>query len=113
MRRSGKLVASAIISLSLIGSSTAAVASAPAPASQAPLPGWTTLSMLNASGAAALGNAGVAAAQADVPPPARYERGLPTPPLPVILVWLAVIAVDIWILTKDDNDGPGVPNSPA
>ena len=114
MRRSARLVASAIVSLSLVASSTAAVAAtAPAPARN----GWLTLSMLTPSGSVALGGAGVAAAQPEAPPPpppppAEYRGGIGTPPIPVILIWLAVLGVDIYILTKD-NDHPRIPNSPA
>lgn len=110
MRRSVRLVASAVISLSLVGSSTAAVAaSAPPPAGN----GWLTLSMLTPSGAAVLGATGVAAAQPETPPPpAEYHGGIGTPPIPVILIWLAVLGVDIYILTKNNHHHP-IPNSPA
>ena len=113
MRRSARLVASAAVSLSLIASSTAAVAAtAPAPESN----GWLALSMLTPSGAAVLGGTGVAAAQPEAPPPpppqAEYHGGIGTPPLPVILIWLAVLGVDIYILTKNDHHHP-IPNSPA
>ena len=111
MRRSVRFIASAIASLSLVGSSTAAVAaSAPAPGSN----GWLALSMLTQSGATALGGTGVAAAQAETPPPPppEYHGGIGTPPLPVILIWLAVLGVDIYILTKNDHHHP-IPNSPA
>ena len=110
MSRSARFVASAIISLSLVASSTAAVAaSAPTPASN----GWLTLSMLTPSGSVALGTTGVAAAQPETPPPPpEYHGGIGTPPIPVILIWLAVLGVDIYILTKNDNH-PRIPNSPA
>lgn len=113
MRRSARLVASAIVSLSLVASSTAGIAAtAPAPASN----GWLALSMLTPSGSVALGGTGVAAAQPEAPPPpppqAGYQGGIGTPPIPVILIWLAVLGVDIYILTKN-NDHPRIPNSPA
>lgn len=113
MRRSARLLASAIVSLSLVASSTAAVAAAaPAPATN----GWLTLSMLTPSGSVALGGAGVTAAQPEAPPPpppaAEYRGGIGTPPLPVILLWLAVLGVDIYILTKNNHHHP-IPNSPA
>ena len=113
MRRSARFIASAIVSLSLVGSSTAAVAAtAPAPASN----GWLALSMLTPSGSVALGATGVAAAQPETPPPPPpppgYQGGIGTPPLPVILIWLAVLGVDIYILTKNNHHHP-LPNSPA
>jgi len=48
-----------------------------------------------------------------VPPPMAAKVGSSPgrPRLPVIAIWLAVIGVDIWILTRDHN--PRVPNSPA
>ena len=103
MLRFGKVFASAVISVSLIGSSTAALAqTAPAPTSDA----WLTLSMLTPSGSAALGStAAVAAQPSDVPPPpppADYA-GPSTPPLAVILVWLATLGVDVYLLTKNNH----------
>jgi hypothetical protein len=100
-----------MVSLSLVASSTAAVAAtAPAPARN----GWLALSMLTPSGSVALGGTGVAAAQPEAPPPPppQYHGGIGTPPLPVILIWLAVLGVDIYILTKNDHHHP-IPNSPA
>jgi hypothetical protein len=70
--------------------------------------------MLTPSGSAVLGGAGVAAAQPEAPPPppADYHGGIGTPPIPVILIWLAVLGVDIYILTKNNHHHP-IPNSPA
>lgn len=111
MRRSRQLIASAVVSLSLIANSTvAAAAAAPPPPSGDP---WLMLSMLTPSGAAALGSTGVAAAQPAGPPPSPQQyTGPSTPPLPVILVWLAVLGADIYLLTKNNHTHP-VPNSPA
>jgi hypothetical protein len=113
MHRSARFVASAVISMSLVASSTAAVASASTAASAN---GWLALSMLSPSGAAVLGGTGAAAAQPETPPPPppppQYEGGIGTPPIPVILIWLAVLGVDIYILTKNDHH-PRIPNSPA
>jgi hypothetical protein len=69
------------------------------------------LSMLSPVGATALGGAAVAAQPA--PPPPRYSDGLATPPLPVILVWVATLAVIIYIATRNDHHHVPVPNSPA
>jgi hypothetical protein len=101
MPRLGKLVSAGVVSLSLITSSTAALASAPSPAPAAN--GWLTLSMLTPSGAAVLGSTAIAAAQPETPPPppppAEYA-GPSTPPIPVLIVWLGVLAVDIYLLTR-------------
>jgi len=35
------------------------------------------------------------------------------PPLPVIAIWLGVIALDVYLLTKDDDHHRAKPNSPA
>src|SRR6185503_16437378 len=111
-----RLIASAVLSISLIASSTAATASTATPIS-AP-PAWAALSMLTPSGAIALQGAAVAAAQTEAPPPPPppppppQSTGFTTPPIPVIAVWLAVIAVDIWILTKNHHHH-NFPNSPA
>jgi hypothetical protein len=104
---------------------TAAVAgtsSSAAPAAQTSQISWQTLSMLNPSGAIALGGAAVAAQPAaDVPPPPPLgppppDGGIGTPPLPVIAVWLATIAVAIWILAHKHGHGTfefPQPNSPG
>ena len=122
MVRLRKSIAAAVVSASLIASSTAAVASAPVPAPAAN--DWLALSMLTPSGAAVLDSTAVAAAQpatvtcadgtvvaagAPCPGPGVYTSpGFP--PLPVIAVWLAVLGVDIYILTRHHHHHP---NSPA
>lgn len=109
-----RLIASAVLSFSLIATSTAATASMVTTPS-AP-PAWAALSMLTPSGAIALQGTAVAAAQAETPPPPPppppESNGFTTPPIPVIAVWLAVIAVDIWILTRHHHHH-NFPNSPA
>jgi hypothetical protein len=125
MRRSGHFIASAVVSFSLVASSTAAIAST-APPQPAPTNGWLTLSMLTPSGASVLNSAAVTAAQPQIPPAppmktcadgsvvpadASCNGGPAWPPLPVILIWLAVLGVNIYILTKSHHHG--VPNSPA
>jgi hypothetical protein len=104
-------------SAALVVTSTAVVAAAPAPQAATPN-SWMMLSMLSPSGSVALAGSDAAAqAGPDAPPPAPPPMaveagGRPgTPPLPVIAIWLAVIGVDIWILTRDHNHE--IPNSPA
>jgi hypothetical protein len=116
MRRFGQYVASAAISASLIATSTAAVASnsplPPAPSTDS----WVALSMLTPSGTAVLGSTALAAAQPDTmpppPPPPPTYTGPGTPPIPVIILWLAVLGTMIYIATKNNHNHP-VPNSPA
>jgi hypothetical protein len=127
------------ISTAIVVAPTAASGETQASVNQ-PTSGWLALSMLTPSGAIALGAAptaavcGTAAAIAGQPspgcvlpqigsmppapeavpgaPPAPAEFAGPGfPPLPVILIWLAVLGVDIYLLTK--NHHHGVPNSPA
>jgi hypothetical protein len=60
--------------------------------------------MLTPSGATGLGSAAVAAAQPEAPPPEASDyRGSSMPPLPVIGVFLAVLAADVYILTKNHH----------
>ena len=115
MRRLGHYVASALVSVSLIASSTAAAATtAPLPAAPS-TNGWVALSMLTPSSAAVLGTTSLAAAQPDTtpppPPPPPAYAGPGTPPLPVILVWLATLGVIIYIATKSNHSVHA--NSPA
>lgn len=116
MTRIGKSMASAIVSLSLIVGSTAAAAStqAVAPAAATPVSnGWMTLSMLTPASASVLGGSSAVAPQPEgpppPPPPGYYSRS-GTPPLPVIIVWLATIGVFIYIITKGNSSHR--PNSP-
>jgi hypothetical protein len=115
MSRYGRIVASAAVAVSLVLTSTAAIASteaAPAPTTDS----WMTLSMLTPSGTALVGSTGVAAAaQSDVPPPPPppdYYAGPSTPPIPVIVVWGLVLATIIYILTKNHGHHNHA-NSPA
>lgn len=113
MRRYGQLVASAVISASLIATSTAAVASTnplpPAPSTN----GWMALSMMTPSGAAVLDSTALAAAQPNnyPPPPPNYYDERTRPPIPVIILWLAVLGTIIYIATRHNHHH--VPNSPA
>lgn len=121
-----KAIAAVIVSVSLITSSTAAVGSTPLSARAAAPNSWLTLSMLTPSGAASLGSTAVAAAQpatvtcpdgtvvangAPCPGPVVYTRpGFP--PIPVIAVWLATLAVAIYVVSKSRSHAT-TPNSPA
>jgi len=122
MRVLGSRIASAAVAAALIFDSSAAIAAGPMPAAppQASQASWLTLSMLSPSGA--IGLAGAAAQPAtDVPPPP--PPGPPPPenayggvPLPVIGIWLAGIALAVYIATRNHKGRfvfPETPVSPA
>ena len=136
MHRSRQLIASAVVSLSLVANSTAALAAAPSP--QPANDAWLALSMLTPSGAAMLGSAPVTAACGaaaaatataqpaggcvlpqvgatpaalpSAPPPPAFV-GATTPPLPVILLWVALIGLDAYLVLRHEHHDH--PNSPA
>lgn len=134
MRRSRQFIASAVISVSLIASSTAAVAqSTVAPAPQ--FDPWAVLSVMSGGApAAAVCGAAAAAATAAQPaggcvlpqtgvvaPPVETPQYVPPPPppagglgipIPVLLIWAGVLAALIYIATLN-NHTHVVPNSPA
>jgi hypothetical protein len=77
------------------------------------------LSMLSSGGAAAGASTSVQPQTDAVPPPAAppaldtgASAGIPTPPIPVIAVWVAEIGVAIWIATRHHKHVV-FPNSPA
>jgi hypothetical protein len=112
MLRSSRIVVAAAGSLCLVTTSTASVAST-MDAAPRPTNSWLMLSMLTPSGAAVLSSTEAALAQPEAPPPPPPQNydGNEWPPIPVILIWLAVLGVDVYILTKHHHHG--VPNSPA
>ena len=84
MRYKGKALLGALISVSMVATSTAAAA---APAPQAAQPNaWMTLSMLSPTGATALGGTGVAATQADAPLPPPPPRTTEPPETTLLLI---------------------------
>lgn len=97
----------------LLAAPTATAASAPAPATALPSNGWLTLSMLTSSGSAALDGSAVAAAEPEnEAPPQLQSGGIGMPPVPVMAIWLAVLATDIYIATRHHHHFHPVPNSP-
>jgi hypothetical protein len=112
MRVIGSRIASAAVAAALMFDATAGIAASAPPATppQASQAGWLTLSMLSPS--ASIGLAGAAVQPAtDVPPPPPPPMGPPPPegnayngvPLPVIGIWLAGIALAVYILTRNHN----------
>ena len=111
MRYPGRVLTSAAVAVALVSSSVAGAATATrATAPQAHNP-WAALTMMTPVSAGTIGSAGaVAAAQPqDAPPP---QQGMGWPPLPVLAIWIATIAVMIYIATRDDDDDRRS-NSPA
>lgn len=108
-----RALTSAVAAIALVASSVAAAAPAPpAPAPvQQPQNPWVTLSMLTPVSATRLGSAGVAA-QGQPVYQSEDDRWR-FPPLPVIVIWLAVIAAAIWIATADDDGEFRVGDSPV
>jgi hypothetical protein len=121
MRVLGSRIASAAVAAALIFDSTAGIAASARPATtpQASQASWLTLSMLSPSGA--IGLAGAAAQPAtDVPPPPPPGPPPPPPenayngvPLPVIGIWLAGIALAVYIATRNHKGRFIFPTSPV
>ncbi|MEO8456003.1 MAG: hypothetical protein ABI454_12670 [Sphingomicrobium sp.] len=117
MRVTGSRIASAAVAAAMLFDATAGIAATTPPAApaQASQTSWLTLSMLSPSGA--IGLAGAAAQPAtDVPPPpdGNAYHGVP---MPVIGVWLAGVALAVYILTRHHRGRFSFPqpnpNSPA
>lgn len=123
MRVIGSRIAAAAVAASIVFTSTAAVAQSAPPSAMAPNAQvqWTALSMLSNSGA--IGLAGSAAQPGvDQPPPpppppgtvaVREENGVAGVPLPVIGIWLAEVALAVYILTRSHHARFEFPVSPA
>jgi len=118
MRLIGHTTITAVTALAFAASSTSGMASTvPSAGPQQARHPWVTLSMLTPAGANAMaGSAAVVAAQPDaVPPPQPVVVEDPGfhPPLAVIAIWLANIALMIYIATHDDDDDEEVGVSPT
>jgi hypothetical protein len=120
MRVVGFRIAATAVTAAILLDSTVAVAATPAPAAppQASAASWMTLSMLTPTGA--IGLAGTAAQPAadqppppPGPPPPREENGVSGVPLPVLGIWLAEIALAVYILTRSHHGRFRFPVSPA
>ena len=117
MTNIGSRFVTAMAAIAILGTSTASMAAAaPAGPPQVRDP-WLTLSMMTPVGASTLSQTAVAAAAQlegpPPPPPEAYQRQGRDEfhvPLAVIAVWLADIALMIYIATRDDDNDqvPGV-----
>ncbi len=124
MCRESRIAAVAMAAAIIFNSTAAVAASSTAPTASQAQVSWQTLSMLNSAGA--IGLAGAAAQTGTAVPPPPPEVAPPPPPreqgnafkavpIPVIGLWLAMLAEDIYILTVDHH-GHGIfptPNSPT
>ena len=101
------------LSAALMTTPTVATASAPAAAPSTTNP-WLTLGALSTSGAIPMGSAAVVAAQpADMVPPPPPRRAIAgTPPVPIMVFWLGVVATMIYIASQNGHQHVQ-PNSPA
>jgi len=111
-------IAAAAVAVSLLMSSAASATETTtppvAPAAIQPGASWLTLSMLTPAGSIGLAGAAVQPPQTtpgDYAPPPQAGGKVPTPPIPVIAIWLAEIAVAIYILTRHHHGRITVPNT--
>ena len=120
MRVRASRIAAAAVAAAMLFDSAVAVAAAAPPAAppQATAASWLTLSMLTPAGA--IGLAGTAAQpNANEAPPPPPPPGPPPGnavsgvPLPVIGLWLAEIAVAVYILTRHHHGRFIFPVSPG
>ena len=98
--RAQKTITAALAAALVLTSGEASAASQPASQPQA---SWLALSMLTPGGSIGLGGA---AAQLpppeNAPPPHPYGTAT-TPPVPVIAIWLATLAMGVYILTREHH----------
>jgi hypothetical protein len=115
MRVLGSRIASAAVAAALIFDSTAGIAASAPPATspQASQASWLTLSMLSPSGAIGLAGAAAQPAADMPPPPPPAENAYRGVPLPVIGIWLAGIALAIYIATRNHRGRVIFPTSPV
>jgi hypothetical protein len=118
------LLTGAVAGIALVAATTASAAqnssaAAPTPAAAATTPSikgqtqnpWFALSMMDSNAAVAMGGA-AAVAQPDVPPPPPSQGGFTTPPIPVLVIWAAWLALLIWIVSHHGH-GHFEPISPG
>ena len=73
---------------------------------------WLALSVMDPTAAVALGGAAAAAQPDAPPPPPQYGIGFQAPPIPVIVIWAAWLALFIWIVSHHGH-GHFTPISPG
>jgi len=118
MRSIRKALVSTAVAMSVVSGSVAGASSPPpayAPAAQPIQDSWLALSMLTPASAVTLGGddavaAGQPGGPPPPPPPDQYGNEFPGPP-EVIAIWLAVLGLDIYLLTRHHHHHH--PNSPA
>lgn len=114
MKSLGRQIAAAAVASTMLMSSIAGAAAPAAPVAPQQQSAWLALSAMTPAGATALRTAGVAA-QPTYDDRTNYDGATVGPiPLPVILIFVAVLALDIYLLTRDhDHHEALVPNSPG
>ena len=114
MRIIGSRFLSALGALAILSSTTQALAG-PAPAAAAPTAAdpWLTLSMLTPAGASTLAGTAAAAAQPEGPPPPPPVQGGFHIPTPVLVIWLADIALIVYLATRHHSHHHIPPLSPG
>lgn len=106
--KTSRLASAAVVAaLMMSGTAKAAAPASVAPATQAAPNGWLALSMLTPAGTLGLASVTAqpvaAATDAPPPPPAPPPAYGSVPPIPVITIWLATVAMAVYILSRDHN----------
>lgn len=118
MRRFASALAAAALVFSTAGTAVAAPASSPPTAANAQQPSpWLALSMLTPAATIGLGGAVAQPGNGNdqAPPPPPVFGSVQSPPVPVIAVWLATVAMAVYILSHEHH-GRFIfphPNSPG
>ena len=97
LAKTGRILIATIAGAALLGSTAAQAATTAAPPQQ--LNSWLALSSMSSPTVAA---STVASLQSDYEAPRRGMRG---PPLPALAVILATIALAVYIIASDEDDG--------
>ena len=95
-----KIITAALAAALVVTSTEASAASQPAPQPQS---SWLALSMLTPGGSIGLGGAAAQLPPPDNAPAPQAHGAATTPPVPVIAIWLATLAMSIYILTREHH----------
>lgn len=113
MGRFSRSVAILSVTVAMLTTPTLAAASVPAAPAVSTASAWLTLSALSTTGATNMAGATMAAAQPmDMGPPPRPRPVIGTPPVPILVYWLGVVAAMVYIASLNGHDHVR-PNSPA
>jgi hypothetical protein len=115
MGRFSRSVAIVSVTVAMLTTPTLAAASVPAAPAVSTGSAWLTLGALSTTGATNMAGATVAAAQPmdmGPPPPPQPRPVIGTPPVPILVYWLGVVAAMVYIASLNGHDHVR-PNSPA